>query len=343
MIFSSTSGVRYVEHGNLNSYRNYPFSETAVLRDTNGVSIPSDVFTDAVLHPVVDDALPMRLSLVDHAAGSVEISYGAHSMSGYEDQDTGAVELFDELGRHAGSLVCGPGWGREKASMRRMEFEEAWFSSLVCCPVVHTGVVSISDENRTWRTTRRDIVFEGDGFITPVLTETEIGPELRFDAQYTPPPSGKRLVNQVVVAVIGDTLFSAAALGGGNVELAMPPLDREDICWQAHKEDAVATVADACAGDGEEECEVPEIQSKFEEFEVCPSDSGDVSLFSDDAINYKNPIKVESVQGSSSNPRSNIVSGMSFEEIVSEGSKSLGAQIMSGNGIRISIPGVGNA
>ena len=340
MILSTTTGIRYVEHENLNSYRNYPFSETAGLNDSDGAAIAADVFVDAILYPVVSEAIPLRLSLLDCAERYAEVTDGTVTIAGTVDGD--CIELYDGLGRHAGSLMLGPGWDREKASGRKRVFEDLRFSAAACCPVVHDGVTSLSDEDGTWRTRRRDLVLEGDGSIVPVIEETQFGPELRFDAQFSREGSGKRLVRQVLFAVAGQTIFAISDEADDSaVNLYTSPLDREDVCWQAHKEDAVAVVADACSDSAEEGCPKVFIGVRSQEAKVCPSDVGNVEIRAEDGVDYKNPVKVTPVEGETVYPRPQVETGMTQDEIFSEAQKMLQRPVTSGNGIRISMPGLG--
>jgi len=339
MILPSVTGTRYAEHENLNSYRNYPFSETADLRDGSGSRIASDVFTDAMLYPVVTEARRLRLSVLDCASGEVAVTDGETVVSGSESD--GSVELYDAYGRHAGTIVCGPGWDRERQSGRRREFDGLWFAPQAECPVVHSGVMGLADEGRTWRTTRRDIVLRGDGNITPVLSDTESGPVLRFDAQYEPPASGRRLVRQILFATAGQTMFEISESGEDSaVELSMSEMDREDVCWHAHLGDDVAVVADACSGGGQEPCGPVFVGVKADEVRVCPSDIGNIEIIADDAVGFKNPVKVSAVEGGAVAPRPQIVGGMSQEDIFAEASKMLQRPVTVGNGVRIGIPGV---
>jgi len=338
MILSSSTGVRYVEHVNENSYRNYPFSESSSLLDTSGAALPSDVVVDAFMYPVVSSAEPIRITRINASRGVAEAECGQVALSGeYAD---GCVEFKDALGRHAGSLVCGPGWGRESSSGVDREFDGAWLSSRVCCPVVYDGVVSMTDENATWRTTRRDISFQGDGTITPVLEDKGLGPELRFDAQFFSEPDTKSVVRQIVFACAGESLFDVEEVDDGVVEVIAYPVDRDDICWQAHREDAVSVVVDAC--ERQEDCQPVIVGPKWKAFTTCMTEVGSITISADDLVNYKNPIKVSVVDGSTSRQSPQIPDGASSKDIMKEAGKMLDRPITVGNGVMIGIPGVSN-
>ena len=355
-IIGATSGVRYVEHENSNAYRNYPFSEDAILVDDTGVTLATDVFVDAVLYPIVWNAAPIYLARMSfsQAAPEVEVSDGTVVLKGVVSG--GAVELYDALGRHGGTLVCGPGWAREAGMARKRVFgPEAVFCPQACCPVVFRGVVGLSDtpdatglgfnsEDRVWRTSRRSIVLSGDGVVTPVLaeipgTDGDPGFELRFDVQFSPPSNPRNTINQIVLATVGATLFDVESAGNGGAVLSTPMLDREDVCWQAHKEDSIALVVDACEDDSAA-CVVPLVPNNNGVVEICPDDVGNISIMAENALGYKNALKVSTVEGGTMAQRPQVQKGMSEEEAFQEASKMLDRPISAGNGIRISIPGL---
>lgn len=337
MIMSTASGLWYAEHENLNSYRNYPFSETSDTKDKDGAELAADVFVDAMVYPVVPEPTGVRLTELRSDTGEVFMECGSgDTLSG--SWSDGSVELYDGMGRHSGTLVCGPGWEREATTGRRRTFENLWLSAAVCCPVVHDGVIGMTDEDGSWRTSRKNLVMSGDGLITPVLTDTDHGPELRFDAQYAPNMRPRSVINQVVVAVCGRTVFDVAQVDDGTVEVYATDLDREDICWQAHKEDAVSVVVDACAE--QEECPTPLVTSKAGVVPLCPTDVGNVILAADDGVNYKNPIKISVVDGETSAQRPQITDGMSQAEMLIEARKTLDRPLTAGNAIMISMPGL---
>lgn len=342
MILSSATEVRYAEHENLNAYRNYPFAESAELKDADGAVLATDVFVDALLYPVVQEPTRARLSAMDCTSGAVTVACeSGETLSGQFSEDgDGCIELYDGLGRHAGTFVCGPGWEREVSTGRKRMFDNLWMASSACCPVVHAGVVGITDADRKWRTTRRHLVMEGDGTITPVLTPTDRGAELRFDAQYSPYVENRSRVAQIVFAAVGRTLFDIAEVDDGTVEVFTPELDREDICWQAHKEDSAAVVVDAC--ESEDSCDTPVIPVRADTIKVCPSAIGNISIVADDAVNYRNPVKITPVEGDSVAPRPQIETGMSQDEIFTEAHKMLERPVTTGNGVRISMPGLNN-
>lgn len=340
---AGTVGTWYPEHENLNSYRNYPFAETANLDDTVGVALAQDVFVDAFLYPVVSEATELSLTRFRMPDGYVEVSGDNVLISGtYEN---GTVELYDSRGRHAGSLVCGSGWEREKASGRDRTFEGLAFASTTCSPVIYAGVLSVSDEGETMRTTRRNIVFEGDGKIVPHLENNK----LWFDAlpgektsSYMSPirsilfvNEGKTLIRADEGLLLGNNTAQILGLATEGIHFS-----REDICWQAHKEDAVAVVSDTCEEEDAPACPPVEIPEVHDQFLVCADGMGFINVIATDYPNYKNPIHVATVAGQSIPQTANITPGLSVEEMVDQGSRLAAKPAVTGNGIRISIPGL---
>ena len=236
---------RYAGFENENSYRNYPFSESADLHDVSGAPFATDVFVDAFLYPVSSVQTGLVLSVVDFGKGGlVEV---ALSETGEVLSGTGAdgtVELYDYSGRHAGTLACGPGWDREIRSARRMEFEGLRFAPSVTAVVVHDGVMGFDAGGSV--ATGRIVELVGDGCVTPVLSDTQLGPELSFDVQDDSVVERSPVVRKIVFVVAGRTIFDVERQSDNAVLLTTPMLDREDVCWRAHAEDSVAAVADTC-------------------------------------------------------------------------------------------------
>lgn len=332
---------RYAGFENLNSYRNYPFSETANLNDVQGVPFAVDIFVDAFLYPVVASPTRVLLTLVDFSRGGyVEISLEGLKETISGSFDGSAVELYDSLGRHAGTLSCGPGWQRELPTGRVRMFDGAEFAPSVLSPIPYDGVVSLSFDEA--RTTRKHIELVGDGCITPVLEEKPYGPELHFDVQDDYVPDTSPVVRQVLFAAIGRTLFDITDQSEDTVLATTPLLDREDVCWQAHQEDAVSAIVDTCADESNDVCPAEEPPFKIQEIWKCPSAVGDLNLVAEDIVGLKNSLHIVPVEGFTKSNSPQISEGMSPDAMYKEASKLLTRPTQVGNGIRISIPGLQN-
>lgn len=334
---------RYAGFENLNSYRNYPFSETADLNDRNGVVLAEDVFVDAFLYPIVEHESKVALTVLDFAKGGyVEASVVGSGRIVSGTYDGSAVELYDFFDRHVGTIVPGPGWKREMGSMRRREFAGVEFAPSAVSPIVHPGVYSMSNPDGSQRTTRRNVVLVGDGCIVPVLEEKPYGYELHFDVQDDYVYDASPVVRQILFAAIGRTLFDIQDQSEDTVLATTPALDREDVCWQAHKEDAVSTIVDTCADESNDYCPAEQLPFKIQEIWKCPSEVGDVNLVAEDIVGLKNALHIVPVEGGIRAFTPQITEGMSPEDMSKEGAKLLERPKQVGNGIRITIPGLQN-
>lgn len=335
---------RYAGFENLNSYRNYPFSETADMNDRQGVPFATDILVDAFLYPIVPEPTRVLLTLVDFSAGGyVEITLEKSKETISGTFDGSYIELYDHIGRHVGTISCGPGWGRELPTGRKRMFDGVEFSPSVLSPVLYEGVVSMAtDVGITDRTTRKHVELVGDGCITPVLEEKPYGPELWFDVQDDYVYDTSPVVRKMLFAAIGRTLFDIQDQSEDTVLATTPALDREDVCWQAHQEDSVAAIVDTCKDDSNDTCPAEELPFKIQEIWKCPSPVGDVNLVAEDIVGLKNALHIVPVEGGIKVNSPQIAEGMSADAMSKEASKLLTRPTQVGNGIRISIPGLKN-
>jgi len=291
---NTATGTLHREFGNLNEYRNYPFAEGASLLDKNGISLATDIIVDACLYPVTTSSAILYLSEIDMTKGTVMVSGQGYQGTLSGNEADGVVELYDEKGRHAGTLVCGPGWEREKASGRVRTFSNAIFASSVCCVIPFSGVLSLSSTANPGVSAKgRNITLLGDDCITPVLEDGPRGKRLSFDAQAPAAKSGA--VRSIVIIAKGKTPFSIEA-SENTALLTVPEMEREDVCYQAHQEDAIATVADTCK-DPSDTCEMKPLRARTERAQISAGGSGAVSLVTPDLVNHKNPALVSSIGG----------------------------------------------
>lgn len=342
-INSSSVGMWYSEHENLNSYRNYPFSESAFLVDDDGVELAVDVFVDAFLYPILQEPSELRISQLKADTGYVEVSAGDDAIAFGTEAD-GVFELYDSRGRHAGSIVCGPGWEREKASGRDRMFSKAWLSARACSPVIHAGVLSLSDaEDPTVMTKRRHVVFKGDDAILPHIEQGRKRQKLYFDV-LPPVAENGNPVRQVIFAAVGKTLFSVVKASSDDDDrsalLTTPSMDKEDVCWQAHREDSVSVAVDVCEDGETPVCPPGDIPYRRESVALCADENGNISLVSDNLAGYSNAVVVKPVEGTVAPQEAALSSSMSQADVIAEGSKLAGKPIRTGNGIKISIPGI---
>ena len=311
---------------------------------------------DACLYPIAaetPDAVAPALTGLYLAEGYVEISWaGSPNAIGGTEKD-GVVELYDEEGRHAGTLVCGPGWEREKTSGRTRVFGGIRFASYVCWTIPYAGVTSLYDtEEPTNKATRRNIVLQGDGCVVPKLEQRDDGTGvLSFDVQA--PKGDETLVRQLVVIATGTTPFSAEQVNRPDnvpddafafvdiewmADGKLVAIGREDICFNAHKEDGITQVVDTC--------ENPEVKHTFiplvkqEACRLCPDAVGAVNIITPDTATEKNAVRTEVVSGKMEPTFPDFENANGLQDVLDEGKKA-GLGKLTGNGLKFSIPGLG--
>lgn len=355
--------TRHAEFENLNRYRSYPFSDSSSLEDAHGVAFPNDAIVDAALYPVNPDGDP-ELVLFDPMGGVAEVSCGSVSLKGSISAGSSSVELY-QGGRHAGTLVAGPGFDREVASGRRREFNgTAVFASAAVCPVRHDGVTSVVFADRgSYAVGWLGMVFAGKGRMTAKSSRRPDGDmDVFFDVEAKSRTEGDGsgsggsstedsggYIRQIHVAVVGKTLFRAdpELPGGAYLWLANADwgkqgedagLDRDDVCSRAHLGDEIQVVRDTCGVDSKPCNPESDLPSKSESFVI---NGCNVSLLSYDLSNYRNPLKIEVLSVPSVRQVPSVPSGiLSVEKFGDEVSKLVATPVQAGNGIEISIPGV---
>lgn len=335
-----------IEHENENALRNYPFAESSVMEDTNGMPLSSDIFIDAVLHPIVNEPNAVKLDSIDFARGGVvTVSCGERIMSGKAKQDDTILNLYDSHGRRAGTIGLGDGWKREYETYSIRQFSDMLFCSAVSCPVLYDGVegfVLPSGEE----TTRKNVILRGDSCLLPIIDSTISGVTLSFDAVFDQVDEeqgenkNKSVIRQIIFATIGRSVFSLYSESDSTILVTTPPFDREDVCWQAHREDSVTTIVDTCKN--QEKCRRIEIEPKRYQYEVCPSDIGSISILSYDLPGFKNPLKIDTVQGMTVVPTYDNSENKTIDDVFNLGLKLSERPAVVGRGIEISIPGLNN-
>ena len=327
-----------------NRKRSHPFSESASLVDTEGVGLGLDVFVDAVLHPVVERgcvAVP-RLASIDPVARSVCVDVGGMEITGWSD-GAGRIRLADAYGRPSGMLVPGPGWEQVEMSSRRREFDDARFAASVCCVVECPGVLRMLFGDKA--TTRQRVEIKGDDALRPVLRRADYGGILRFDATAGAPKSSEGGVRRIMFVSFSDSLIQVSEQDSSTVMLTSPFSSREDVCWNAHREDSASTISDTCNDETVEKCDRPvPAPGGVTEIMALPTDAGGIAMVADDTPDFRNGVMVSTVDGTvtgtsgSSRPTAD---GKPVRDLISEfSSMRFGADAMvSGNGVKVWFPG----
>lgn len=328
------------EFENSNAYRWYPFSGDSEPVDSDGIALATDVFVDAIMYPIgsVDEVV---LSSFDGTTGEVVASAGGRTFSGMFSD--GVCELYAESGRHFGTVVGGPGLGRELAAGRKRTFSLR-FASACVVPVVVDCVTSLSVYGSGDMVDSRIASLLGSGRLYTRAAAEKVGVEyvdtIRFDMSQkreSASSSDGTKLKTLVVAAKGRTVFDLTGLSSSSVLVTAGGLTREDVCYQAHLEDVVSKVVDACAPE-EIDCSPGEIESKSDRHEA----SGcSVSIVAYDLVNYRNPVKISTVGGEFDPNVPQMSAEMSEDEAQDEIQRLVVSPLGTGNGIRIEIPGAG--
>lgn len=344
-----------------NAGRSHPFSPDpgACVRDVSGEALADDVFVDAAIAPVLPGGTRWAVPFLKFVDTSSDDAIGI-DVCGVEvlgvDRGGGRIDLFVD-GSECGCVATGPGWERERRLCRRREFAdgEARFAASCCMPVFHSGVTEVRADGSGSGSARGGTLFlEGDGVVEPVLTCDGGRYELRFDAVARPASGGDAGIRQVVVAVVGDTVFgldsdgsddsatsASASASASSAFISAPVIDRDDVCAMssAGRSASVSVAVDTCGRDPEP-CDGPDLPQKSQAVWLCPTSAGNVSILADDAIGYSNPVRVSVVHGSTSAPEVLISDGMSLSERTGAAKALLGRASVSGNGISIGFAGL---
>lgn len=335
------------EWEDMNSARAYPFAADS--------DLPPDVFVDMTV--VSGSGNPVLLSEADFSGGRegrVLFSCGDEEISGSFSVDGPAIPLLCN-GLYRGSLMVGEGFGRELVSGRKFSFNDGvpvCPSCVVSCGF--RGVSSLRFEDAGLATTGAVVELVGqDNVFWPELSRREDGDwDLRFHAVNTNTeyePTGRSKSGRVyrlktlALNVIGKSLIDVVEDYGNRPEEAFvyaPELERDDVCYRAHRDSSMSYIYDTCAD--ESGCESIPISTK----DAGTSVSGcSVWLRTDmeecfPTLWPKNSVVITPMHGgaSATAPR---LAGLAGAEAAKEMESLLHAPPETGNGIMISIPGMG--
>lgn len=166
----------FQEYESVNSYRNYPFSDSSVLVDTAGNAIPADFITDAILYP---ESGTCSLTSIAYDADNSVVVVNAGDLSGSFAENASKVDLFDRLGFHRGTLVLGNGAKSFFENATSHEYSGISFSDLCTFPTYSAGVTSVNFDGTALR---GDISITGTGETARVRTVTNADDNsVRFD------------------------------------------------------------------------------------------------------------------------------------------------------------------
>lgn len=347
------------EFENENSYRNYPFAGTAEIRSDDGVEFPSDVFVDALLYPVNPSG---RMKLDEFVPSENRFSF---SDENNENRVDGVIvgnrgDLTQD-GRPAGTVVFGSGLKREVGSGRKWSFSNLWVSSRCVVPVPGPVVFDIEFEGQNVKTVGGFVTVRGEKRLKAIGgSKTIDGVEyqtMRFDfkqkstREETDKDDKLYIKSIVIVRKPGSMLdFTGGGLySPGSIpvtccaHLFLRGLSREDICFQANREEAVSKVFDTCVGG---DSDIPDICPVVEDDpetrdKVRSVYDMHVFLTTGDYIGWRNALKITPINGSIEPNTPRVRPSMKYDEAQEEVGKLTRSQLGYGNGIRIEVTGVG--
>lgn len=170
---------QYEEWRTLNSSRRYPFADDSLLVDTQNRRLPDNVFIDAMFHPV---SLVGRLYLSSLSFSELSIQVSDDQgvvATAVIGEDLTAFNFYDNLGRMAGIMVPGPGFGL--ASGDFVFIQESSGLAQTCVAAQNYGCLNaVLLPDGTLLTGQ--IYWEGENGIRVSTEYLDSVPVIRFDA-----------------------------------------------------------------------------------------------------------------------------------------------------------------
>lgn len=297
----------FTEFGNENALRSYPFASGCTAKDTKGAQIGTGTLVDAVLYPV-NPVGTVYLSKIT-VDGVVNISDSEKViMTATMQRGSDVLEFYDTspFKRHVGTLVAS---SADALSIlvntytdRIFRASETAFAASCVFPVVNDGVLSI-DVNKLGALDG-DVTFaNSDSDIVRVSTNAN-GDKLRFDIIPQQHLSQLSSIQHIYCIVDGKTPFRIQKLAPNTVILYLDNIDRQDICGEAHREDAIET-RDTCDCEGSSSPCTPDIDPPVDIPDVYQVEVVDIPHDTDSAFylavpnmfGYDNPISITMKDG----------------------------------------------
>lgn len=337
---------------NENAKTAYPFSSACSLVSDSGKKLPDGIFSDAIVYPVVEPGQETIVRVSKISPGSVTLVCGGRMLAGaWEHGHTPAlVDLTNEYGKPAGTLVPGPDFAAFDSTGESYEFYEhpdnAVLAAGACCPLMRSGVSSISLSGRSSSASMSEpvAVFQkgASGAVRPQVYESDGKKYLKFDVvPHTSPSLASTLpyIRRILVVGEGRTLLDAVKDSDSVGSFYLFGLTRDDICAAANREEAASRSKNLCE-EPEPACTPQDIPVSGIRFWLYPSPTGGVSLIAPDATDRDNALNIRDLPGTGiyQQPIS-LDPDLSPEEAVQEVQDAFDTPISSGHGILIEVPG----
>ena len=337
---------------NENEKTAYPFSSSCSLVSDSGAVLPHGIFSDAVVYPVVEpgDEDVVRMSRL--SPGEVTLVCGEKVLRGswLQGAHPAVIDLANEDGKPAGTLLPGPDFADFDSSGQTYEFEErrddAVFAAAACCPLVRSGVSSIAVSGRSETSVLKEpvVVFQsgGSGAVRPQVYESDGKKYLKFDVvPHTSPTLESTLpyIRRILVVGEGRTLLDAMKDSTSVGSFYLFGLTRDDICSAANREESASISRNLCENP-EPGCTPEDIPVSGIRFWLYPSTTGGVSLIAPDSSDRDNALNIRDLPGGGiyQQPVS-LDPDLSPEEALDEVQKAFDTPISSGHGIMFEVPG----
>lgn len=221
----------YIQWRNKNSYRSFPIADDASWTTVSGLTIPSDIFLDAMITPL-DTEDRVWVSSIDFNEGKVVVSTDLGEVAAAEISQGQILEFFDSYGRQLGIIVPADKFFTLAGSLF-FDNQALPLASDAVSPQLQKGLRGFILPDGT--VVAGDVVFEGVNGIK-VTAEIDVdGVEtLRFDALYEGDPDPPCLelpppVKCVKVSQTGSGGVFAIAVDGNTINIGAP-YELEDLC-----------------------------------------------------------------------------------------------------------------
>ena len=342
----------YAEFENENSFRSFPFAEGTSLSDSNGETLDTSSFIDAMLYPD-NPSGRVRLSAIDFEEDLIEISDDDGVIGTGQIEDV--INVVSTDGKRIGTLLTR---NLTSTAAIRREFSELYFSSSCVCAFNAAGVTGlrIGDTVMTGK-----IVFEKSSTITPEIVQNGNDYTLSLSVISAMSSGETPSIKKIVVMQSKGTIFGVGEYNANSIEVTLGTISREDFCDTAHREDTI-DIYDICdppdgsggsggSGGGYEPTVTPAQEDSFWVFDLTEKDNSDdsntimrqafniVAPNIVDPATVVNPINVQMVEGTMQSNPPKFTRTMTDAEAAAQ-MKKLTASNVVGNGIILQIPGL---
>lgn len=337
------------EFENENSLRNYPFAEFCRPVDEDGAEIGTGIFIDAVLYPINSSGSIYLSGLSKDGVVSISDDTGV-IMTASLVADSDHLEFYEVSGlkRHVGTLLS-PSAESLAAFVngglaRSFTATATTFSASCVFPLVVDGITSLAvgetgtvDQSISFENAASDTIRVSTG------TRKDGRQTLRFDVIPPVKPSVLTSIQHIICVVDGKTPFRIRRFpeNGNTVELYFNGIGKEEVCADAHKEDAYQQANTCPCQDSSDSSSSPRVIPETYQATVVDipfKADGAFYLVVPNSLGYANPLSITLTDGETVPKLTGVTT------TVSGGSASINADQFSDNvtskGAIIQVPGL---